>query len=272
MVPRPHSTIRAILGLALLLVVGVESFSQQQTSAVPRSFSTTQADDSSSETRVSLSLSQPAVTRTTEEPSRKRNCDPCDINSLNDDDDDSLDVSLDRREAMFALLGTLWATLPRSPAHAVYGTDAKLELPNPMEGMSNRVNKQCLVETLGNRECLVYMDDATKFLYQGADGQVLVTRVEKASSALASIPPLIETKKWSAVQGVMTGPMGELISTMGQLAKLSESKTDVLQSKIKSVKTDLYAIQAAVDRKDPTAALKAHTAATNDLVAFVKVL
>ena len=70
------------------------------------------------------------------------------------------DQEMDRREAAFALLGSLWATttMMPSPAHAVYGADAKIEMPNMMENMANRASKQCLVESLGNRECLVWMD------------------------------------------------------------------------------------------------------------------
>ena len=47
---------------------------------------------------------------------------------------------------------------------------------------------------------------------------------------------------------------------------------DGLQKIIKGFKTDLYAISAAVDKKDVTAALKAHTLATKDLVTFIKSL
>ena len=78
---------------------------------------------------------------------------------------------LDRREAAFAMLGTIWATSTTAfsfpePASAAYGVDAKIELPNMVENMSNRASKQCLVESLGNRECLVWMDPENK-LYQG---------------------------------------------------------------------------------------------------------
>jgi len=76
------------------------------------------------------------------------------------------------------------------------------------------------------------------------------------------------------VTGVMTGPMGELVKTMGQLADLSQTDDakKAARSKIKAVKNDLYAIAAAVDRKDGANALKGHAAATDDLVAFIKSL
>ncbi len=108
---------------------------------------------------------------------------------------------IDRREAAFALIGTMWSigVLP-SPANAVFGADAKIEIPNVMDNMNNRVNQQCLVESLGNRECLVYLDPENK-LYKGADSQVLIERLETATAALAEIPSLVSEKKWSKVSG-----------------------------------------------------------------------
>ena len=184
---------------------------------------------------------------------------------------------MDRREAFFSMLGMAWAagSLPVSlltpePAHATYGADAKIALPNPIESMTDRATKQCLVESLGTRECLVYADPENK-LYKGADGQKLLERVDAASKSFTQLPALIENKKWSQVLGVMTGPMGELIRTMNQLVELSENKA-IAKSKVGVVKTDLYAISAAVDRKQVDAALKAHQAATDHLVDFVKSL
>jgi len=200
----------------------------------------------------------------------KEDCGPCD-NPLDNDSE------LDRREAAFAMLGSAWAAgfLPTAlvfpqGAQAEYGADAKIELPNPVKGLEDRANKQCLVETLGNRECLVYADDSAK-IYQGADNKVLLSRVEKASEALASIPELVGSKKWSKVTGVLTGPLGDLVRTMGQLAELSEN-SGTAKDMTKKFRNDLYAIAAAVDRKEGGKALQFHSVATNDLVAFVKAL
>jgi len=200
-----------------------------------------------------------------EEKRGKRRCNPC-AEPLGDD------IDMDRREALFAAAGMVWATTTGMPsaAHAVYGADAKIELPNPIESMNQRTNQQCLVESLGNRECLVYLDPANK-LYQGAEGSVLLERLEKASEALASMPELIEAKKWSKVIGVMTGPMYPLGTTMDQLCKLDETSTNSA-ALAKKVKTDLYAIGASAERKDVARALENHQKATQDLVAFVKSL
>eukprot|EP00977_Amphora_coffeiformis_P024963 scaffold17767_cov168-Amphora_coffeaeformis.AAC.1 len=203
-------------------------------------------------------------------------CDPC-AKFLHEDGED---IELDRREAFFSMLGMAWAvgglpaslmtTMQPEPAHAIYGTDAKIELPNPIQSMSDRATKQCLVESLGTRECLVYADPNNK-LYQGADGKLLLDRVDAASKSLGLLPSLIESKKWSQVTGVLTGPMGELIRTMNQLVELSENQT-AAKKIVAQVKTDLYAISAAVGRKEVASALKSHQAATDHLVAFVKAL
>ena len=55
----------------------------------------------------------------------------------------------------------------------MYESDAQIEFPKIMEGMSQRVNQQCLVETLGNQECLVNMDSAGK-RYQEAESEILL--------------------------------------------------------------------------------------------------
>lgn len=204
------------------------------------------------------------------EGGRRRSLEPC--------PEPEDDPALDRREAAFAMLGRLWAAgaIPAAalssrplPALAEYGADAKLSLPNPLEAITDRATKQCLVESLGNRECLVYLDPENK-LYQGADAAILVERIEKASEALASIPPLVEEKKWSKVLGILTGPMGQLSTTMDQLQKLSGAAG--LAEKGKKVKTDIYAIAAAADKRQQAEALKYHKMATKDLVAFVRAL
>jgi len=65
------------------------------------------------------------------------------------------DLDMDRREAAFAMIGQLWASsvvvssvvsMPEE-ANAVYGADATIALPNMMEAIDNRINKQCLVES-----------------------------------------------------------------------------------------------------------------------------
>jgi hypothetical protein len=178
------------------------------------------------------------------------------------------------------MLGGLWAAgaLPTAllfgnpdPAHAEFGLDAKMDFPDVVQGLSDRTNKQCLVESLGNRECLVYMEDADKFLYKGADTKLLLERMETAAQALATIPALVDTKKWTQITGSLTGPMGQLSETMTLIVKLSG---DPEKSKLAAakVKNDVFAIGAATSKKEGVAVLQAHKAATENIVAFLQTL
>ena len=209
-------------------------------------------------------------------------CGPCPDDDVDDDDDTGSLLSraekdMDRREAAFALLGSLWATtaaaatLMPSPANAVYGAEPKIELPNMMENMANRASNQCLVESLGNRECLVWMDPDNK-LYQGVDTQKLLQKIDTSSIALTKIPELVEAKKWMGVKGIIAGPMGELLTTMNLLAPKSTQLPERSSSLAKQVKVQIFAIDAAADKKDGKGVLKASQAATEALVAFVKSL
>lgn len=219
------------------------------------------------ETRVPTRLQQrlPLASRSLESSSDR--CEhPCPETTISDD-------IMDRREAGFALLGQLWAVgiIPTAlmfPEAAFAGAEANIQLPNPLEAISDRSTKKCMVESLGNRECLVYEDPENK-LYQGTNSRTLLERIEKASLSFAEIPNLVEAKKWSQISGIMTGPCGDLIRTLGQLADTSENAA-VAKKHVQALKVNLYAIQGAVDRKQGDAILRYHTAATEDLVSFVK--
>ena len=251
-----------MLLLAMCLCSLVVAFNSQSTRTCPLESS---SSDARATHRQWAQRHRSTVLFAQEQQQRKK-CHTCD--NIYEKEDETLD----RREAVFAMLGTLWALgVPLvQPAWGAAGDQANMQLPNPLQGMADRATKQCIVESLGSRECLVYMDEANK-LYQGVDTQVLLAKIEKASTALATLPGLIEQKKWSQVSGIMTGPMGELIRSMVTLADVSEHAA-VAKKNIKQVKNDLYAIAAAVDRKDGATALKCHADATKSLVAFVKSL
>lgn len=206
-------------------------------------------------------------------PKKKRRC------RCPDDDEDesqaeshvvasSLDES--RREAIFAAMGSLWAaaSLPAFPsaASATAGVDANMAFPDVMAGLNDRNTKQCLVESLGNRECLVYKEtDPDKLLYKGIDSAKLVERIEKATGALARIPPLVETKKWNEVTGILTGPMGELSSTLTLLAGTDAPKTKLARK----VKEDLFAMGTATTQRQPDVIMRYHAKAIEDLANFL---
>ena len=170
------------------------------------------------------------------------------------------------------LLSTIAAAAVGRPirANAIYGADAKIELPDVIQGMSDRQTKQCLVESLGNRECLVYLDPDNQ-LYKGSEVPLLLERLNGSMNALQDLPSYIETKQWNKVQGVMTGPMGTLSLTMNELVK-ALGPNDPSKEKCKSlsiaIRNDLYAISGAADRKQVKDAMVAFERAEEKLNKF----
>lgn len=139
-------------------------------------------------------------------------------------------------------MGAIWATattitnttndhhdVDDDTGHSCYataGVDANIAFPDIIQGMANRNSNRCLVEGLGNRECLVYQDDQEKFLYKGADVQLLLGRLQTFATALQTIPPLVEIKKWSKITGFLTGPRGQLSAMLTVLVKMRDSNGD----------------------------------------------
>lgn len=225
--------------------------------------------------RLSASLSEriSALGGDWENSKRNRKCrcpdDGDDGNKDEDDDDDSSSME-DRREAVFAMMGSLWAAsavaFPDS-AEATAGVDANMAFPDVVGGMNDRNTKQCLVESLGNRECLVYKEtDPDKLLYKGVNADVLVEKVQKATTALGQIPSLVEVKKWNEITGILTGPMGELSSALTMLAGGDPSKIKLART----VKEDLFGMGTATTQRQPETILKYHALAIKDVAKFLE--
>jgi len=153
-----------------------------------------------------------------------------------------------RRSVLVALPGFVIAS--SSPAFAKYGDSSNLELPSYIDFLIEK-NK-----TL----------DPDAALYKGADPTVLLRRLADANQKLADIPNLAEQKKWSQVQGVLTGPLGTLGQTLQQLA----SSSPELQTINKSIKSNLIAIGQAASKKDGVACAKLAQKTSVELEAFVK--
>ena len=170
------------------------------------------------------------------------------------------DEDLDRREGVFALIGSVWSitTGVTSSLSTTYGEDAKIEVPDMLDNMNDRVNQQ------------LYLDSENQ-LYKGLDIEILLTRLDNSIIALNSLPDLINGKKWSKVTIVLTGPMGMLLSTMKKLVESAED-VDTAMTLTKKFKDDLYAISAAVERKQVDKALIHQGIAFDDINEFVLAL
>ena len=58
------------------------------------------------------------------------------------------------------------------------------------------------------------MIDPNDMLYKGPDIEVQLKRIGEAGARLPEVAALAEEKKWSQVQGIITGPLGTLLQTI----------------------------------------------------------
>jgi hypothetical protein len=136
-------------------------------------------------------------------------------------------------------------------AYAAYGDSSNIALPSYIDFLIEK-NKQI---------------DPSIFLYQGADRDVQLQRIATAVSKIQTIPAIVQTKKWSQVQGVITGPLGTLISTMNQIGGTNKEAQRI----IVKVKSDLFSIGQCATTKNEKACLAATEATLQDVNDFVKV-
>lgn len=185
--------------------------------------------------------------------------------------DDKSDVEISRRSVFASALAASSVMVLPFAANAVYGADANMQMPNTVQGIADRATKQCLVESLGNRECLVYEDPDNK-LYKSADSKILFERLGTSVEALKRLPGYIANKQWSNVNSVLTGPMGSFSYNMNEIVKLIEEDNPI-KSQCKdlavNIRKDLYAISAAISSKDEKQALKNYERASEKMEKFV---
>jgi hypothetical protein len=110
--------------------------------------------------------------------------------------------------------------------------------------------------------------DTNDSLYKGFDNEVQLRRILEASKRLAEIPDIARAKKWSQVQGLLTGPLGTLLQTMQQLVGTSADAKKAAAL----VKSDIIAIGQQAAKKNDEGCVQATEAALNDLGAFLKVV
>jgi hypothetical protein len=161
------------------------------------------------------------------------------------------DFSQSRRTFVVASILPLGVFQIKQPASADYGASSKMQLPNYIEFLEEK-NKSV---------------DTSRYLYQGDDQEVVLQRLREATVKLALIPSLAEQKKWSQVQGILTGPLGPLGMTMNQIASKSPPQVQVAAKKVKS---SLIAIDQAAQKKSEAGCISATKVASEDLQAFME--
>ena len=150
----------------------------------------------------------------------------------------------------FVLASTM---LIPSIANAKSGDSAGIVMPNYIEFLIEK-NK---------------VTDPSEMLYQGPDIELQLKRIGEAGARLPEVAALAEEKKWSQVQGIITGPLGTLLQTMNNVASIAATKEAAAAAK--TVKQDLNDINAASQRKDSALCVKTAGKAAADLEKFVKI-
>ena len=106
-------------------------------------------------------------------------------------------------------------------------------------------------------------------IYKGPDPETQLRRIGEAGSRIPEIAQLVEEKKWSQVQGIISGPLGTLLQDLNSVASIAGTKEAKDAAKV--VKADLFEIGAAAGRKDSAPAIKSAGKAAKDLEKFVKI-
>lgn len=140
------------------------------------------------------------------------------------------------------------------PANAKYGDSTNIELPSYIDFL---IEKN-------------YVPDPDKALYKGTDPTVILKRLQDANNRLSEIPILAEQKKWSQIQGILTGPLGTLSQTINQIVPSTGDVSPKLKDASKKLKSDLISIgQAAAQKQGDVCTVKAKQT-SQDLEALLK--
>ena len=158
-----------------------------------------------------------------------------------------------RRDFVRTVVAGSSAMLIPSIANAKGGDSASIVMPNYIEFL---IEKNKVV-------------DPTTLLYQGPDIELQLKRIGEAGARLPEVAALAEEKKWSQVQGIITGPLGTLLQTMNNVVNAAGTKEATAAAK--TVKQDLNDINAASQRKDSALCIKAAGKAAADLEKFVNI-
>mmetsp|Transcript_19832 Transcript_19832/g.31996 ORF Transcript_19832/g.31996 Transcript_19832/m.31996 type:complete len:239 (+) Transcript_19832:83-799(+) len=138
-------------------------------------------------------------------------------------------------------------------ADAKYGVSSNMELPNYIDYLIEKNE----------------VPDNSKVLYKGADPSTLLRRLQDAERRLQEIDSLAEQKKWTQINGIVTGPLGTLSMTLSQIA--SPESSPALKTAAKKLKADVLAIGQAADKKNGNACSNQAALARQDLKSFLEI-
>lgn len=182
----------------------------------------------------------------------------------------NLENITDRRKfvassSSIAILGLAALGINPSSALAKYGDSASIKAP----GIGSYID--FLIEKNEQQQ----EPDAALASYRGADMTTQLRRLSEAANRLTDIEELAENKKWSQVQGIISGPLGTLLQTMNTVVSANGGDGTNKGKKVKeasaAVKGDIIAIGQAATRKNAEGCIQAADKAMGDLKIFVEV-
>lgn len=146
------------------------------------------------------------------------------------------------------------------PADAKYGSGTSMELPSYIDYL---IEKNTAA-------------DNSEALYTGADPATVLKRLAESERRLGEVGELAEKKKWSQINGLITGPLGTLSSTMNQIVSVvssskNQKKTKEVEKAVKKVKADIFAIGQAADRKNAEGCMQQAQTASGDLKVLLEI-
>mmetsp|Transcript_30148 Transcript_30148/g.73295 ORF Transcript_30148/g.73295 Transcript_30148/m.73295 type:complete len:283 (+) Transcript_30148:62-910(+) len=220
-----------------------------------------------------------AAATTTDSPPSWSMCSAEDNSMYSDSDDRSPSESTTSRREWFQRSATmvlsaivtsqapllpLSSSTSSSIAWAKYGESSSMELPSYIEYLIEKNQVQ----------------DVSQVLYRGADPAVLLGRLKDSLQRLNEVPALAEEKKWTQINGLVTGPLGTLSQTLNQIVTVStttgennqkKKNASKVQDAAKKVKADVLAIGQAADKKNAEACTKQASLASQDLKALLEI-
>lgn len=158
----------------------------------------------------------------------------------------------------FLLLPAATIVVPFS-ASAKYGEGTSMELPSYIDYL---IEKNTAA-------------DNSNALYKGADPATVLKRLAESERRLGEIGDLAEKKKWSEINGLITGPLGTLSSSMSQVVSIASTsgtskKTKQIEQAVKKVKADVFAIGQEANRKNAEGCSQQAQLASKDLKALLE--
>lgn len=157
----------------------------------------------------------------------------------------------------FLLLPAATTLVASFPASAKYGEGTSMEVPGLGSYIDYLIDKNTGA-------------DNSNALYKGADPATILRRLAESERRLGEVGELAEKKKWSEINGLITGPLGTLSSSMSQIASIASSSTTPKKAKqvdqaVKKVKADVFAIGQAANKKNAEGCAQQAQLASNDL-------